>query len=263
MKLNEQIAFLRREKCVTQEELARVLGVSNQSVSKWESAQCCPDIALLPKLAEYFGVSVDALLGCERDRDKNNVGDLILRIRSAIEELPYGDDFALTLRLAHVLHAVILSKCMTHPGTGNPGWDTESAIEHAGNGEWGYSCSNLPEMTTAMRRGTVLFSDNKGFRISNATTRKTAYMLRTFSDISNLKTLFAIYELTVASEDLHTSIPEIAESCGLPDDKVADTVTNGICEYLHEKYDGDRTIYRIRGEYMDLVPLIYMMTFVG
>ena len=48
IKINEQIAFLRKQKGLTQEELAGVLGITNQAVSKWESAQCCPDIQLLP-----------------------------------------------------------------------------------------------------------------------------------------------------------------------------------------------------------------------
>lgn len=43
LKINEQIAFLRKQKGVTQEELAQALGVTNQSVSKWEAASCCPD----------------------------------------------------------------------------------------------------------------------------------------------------------------------------------------------------------------------------
>ena len=63
MKLNENIAALRKEKGLTQEELARVFGVTNQAVSKWESSQSCPDVALLPEIAAYFGVSVDALMG--------------------------------------------------------------------------------------------------------------------------------------------------------------------------------------------------------
>ncbi|MBO6053693.1 MAG: helix-turn-helix domain-containing protein [Clostridia bacterium] len=65
MKLNENIAALRKEKGLTQEELAQVFGVTNQAVSKWESAQSCPDVALLPEIAAYFGVSVDALMGAE------------------------------------------------------------------------------------------------------------------------------------------------------------------------------------------------------
>lgn len=57
-KINEQIAFLRKQKGMTQEELSNALGVTNQAVSKWESAQCCPDIQLLPDIAKLFDVSV-------------------------------------------------------------------------------------------------------------------------------------------------------------------------------------------------------------
>lgn len=62
IKINEQISLLRRQAGMTQEELAVKLGVTNQSVSKWESAQCCPDIALLPDIARLFGLTVDELL---------------------------------------------------------------------------------------------------------------------------------------------------------------------------------------------------------
>ncbi len=63
LKINENIARLRREKGVTQEELAVALGVSNQAVSKWEAGKCCPDIEMLPELARYFRVSIDELMG--------------------------------------------------------------------------------------------------------------------------------------------------------------------------------------------------------
>ncbi|MBR3422976.1 MAG: helix-turn-helix domain-containing protein [Clostridia bacterium] len=62
IKINEQISQLRRQAGMTQEELAVKLGVTNQAVSKWESAQCCPDIALLPDIARLFGLTVDELL---------------------------------------------------------------------------------------------------------------------------------------------------------------------------------------------------------
>ena len=63
--LGQKIGSLRREKNLTQEELAESLGVSAQAVSKWENDVSCPDIMLLPKLAQLFNVTTDNLLGCE------------------------------------------------------------------------------------------------------------------------------------------------------------------------------------------------------
>lgn len=61
MSIGSKIAQLRKEKGITQEALAKLLDVTNQAVSKWESDQCCPDIQLLPKLADVFDISIDAL----------------------------------------------------------------------------------------------------------------------------------------------------------------------------------------------------------
>lgn len=62
LKISENIAVLRKQKGITQEELAKKLNISNQAVSKWESGKCCPDIEILPELASFFGVSIDILL---------------------------------------------------------------------------------------------------------------------------------------------------------------------------------------------------------
>lgn len=66
MNLNERIYELRREREWTQEQLAQKLGVSYQAVSKWENAQACPDISLLPAIANLFEVSIDSLFGREK-----------------------------------------------------------------------------------------------------------------------------------------------------------------------------------------------------
>ncbi len=70
MNLNfaENLKCLRKEKGVTQEKLSEVLGVSAQSVSRWELSICYPDIEMLPAIANFFGVSVDLLLS----NDKNS-----------------------------------------------------------------------------------------------------------------------------------------------------------------------------------------------
>ena len=58
MTLAEIIASCRKKLGLTQEGLAQRLGVTNQAVSKWESGQSCPDIALLPNLADIFSWSM-------------------------------------------------------------------------------------------------------------------------------------------------------------------------------------------------------------
>ena len=62
MTIGKRIALLRKEKGLTQEELANHMGVSPQAGSKWENDQTCPDISALPRLARLLGVSVDELL---------------------------------------------------------------------------------------------------------------------------------------------------------------------------------------------------------
>lgn len=68
-----KIAQLRKDKGIGQQELADVLGVSFQSVSKWETGITMPDITLLPSIAEYFDVSVDELLGLKPLRQQEYV----------------------------------------------------------------------------------------------------------------------------------------------------------------------------------------------
>ena len=62
-KISLRIADLRKKKRVTQQELADSIGVSFQTISKWETGINMPDITVLPLLAEYFSVSTDQLLG--------------------------------------------------------------------------------------------------------------------------------------------------------------------------------------------------------
>ena len=61
MSLGTMILKYRKELGITQESLAQQLEVTNQAVSKWESDQCCPDVMLLPRLADIFGITIDAL----------------------------------------------------------------------------------------------------------------------------------------------------------------------------------------------------------
>ena len=71
-KLGEIIARLRKEKGMTQEDLARELNISYQAVSKWENGISSPDISNIKAIAQLFGVSIDSLFGLELLPEKDN-----------------------------------------------------------------------------------------------------------------------------------------------------------------------------------------------
>ena len=108
MTIGKRIAFLRKEKGLTQEELAQHMGISPQAVSKWENDQTCPDISALPKLARLFGVTVDELLeGKEAlpavrmlpPEQRKDIKDMLLRITVDSAE---GDRIRVNLPMALV-----------------------------------------------------------------------------------------------------------------------------------------------------------------
>ena len=102
--IGKNLKELRRARDLTQEELAGILSVTSQAVSKWERGDGCPDIALLPGIASFFGVTLDALFGMEDIRGKerleeyhaqwkalNGTGeneDAVCLMREALREFP-------------------------------------------------------------------------------------------------------------------------------------------------------------------------------
>ena len=86
--LGKRISENRKAKNIKQEELAEILLVSPQAVSKWENNISCPDISLLPKLSEILGISVDELLSGKKEPEtkfvpeekRKNIDDMMFRI---------------------------------------------------------------------------------------------------------------------------------------------------------------------------------------
>lgn len=82
--MGELICTLRKEKNMTQKELASMLNVTDKAVSKWERDVSCPDTATIPQLAEILGISVDELLNVKASPASGHKGadyfiDLILK----------------------------------------------------------------------------------------------------------------------------------------------------------------------------------------
>lgn len=81
----------RREKGITQDELAAYIGVSKASVSKWETGQSYPDITFLPQLAAYFNISIDQLMDYAPQMTKEEIKKLYHRLSSAFAARPFDD----------------------------------------------------------------------------------------------------------------------------------------------------------------------------
>ncbi len=91
-KIGKQIANMRREKGIKQEELAKFVGVSTQAVSKWENGGV-PDTELLPKIADFFSVSVDSLFGRNITDYRDMQYALMKKINESTNETVFKEAF--------------------------------------------------------------------------------------------------------------------------------------------------------------------------
>lgn len=116
IKITEQLKKYRHKKGNTQEELAQFLSISVQAVSKWERGETYPDITLLHKIASFYTISVDELLGVDEIKKQERIDTItaeynIIRhhepldkswhidegielIRNALKEFPHNDFFS-------------------------------------------------------------------------------------------------------------------------------------------------------------------------
>ncbi|MBE6756047.1 MAG: helix-turn-helix transcriptional regulator [Ruminococcaceae bacterium] len=86
LSIGENIKFLRKQKDITQEQLAEMLGISAQSVSRWESGICYPDMELLPEISKIFEITADKLLGVDDIAENKKVDEYLERFQRAINK---------------------------------------------------------------------------------------------------------------------------------------------------------------------------------
>ncbi|OJG36858.1 hypothetical protein RV00_GL001303 [Enterococcus devriesei] len=96
MNIGTIIMEKRKEKQVTQQELANFVGVSKASVSKWETGQTYPDITLLPLLAAYFDITIDSLLTYEPQLDNHEIQRIYGMLKNSLETKSADDVLATT-----------------------------------------------------------------------------------------------------------------------------------------------------------------------
>ena len=158
--LGTNIKEYRMKKGYTQEQLAYELGVSSQTISRWENGTTYPDIVMLPIIAELFDTSIDNLMGyakecsaAERERFFKSIhtletGEKIRQHREMLKQYP--NDTYLQFGLANLLYSLVKKK-------------NDSEIEQ----EVHILChrilhSNLPDMQCGAKRLLALLSAKHG-----------------------------------------------------------------------------------------------------
>ena len=108
---------LRKEKKLTQEDIAKKLNITAQSVSKWENDNSYPDVALLVDIATIFNITVDELLGKEtktanilEEKERKDINKLVLKIKILSED---GDKVNINLPVPLII-------ALTNSGTNIP-----------------------------------------------------------------------------------------------------------------------------------------------
>lgn len=76
IKIGKLICSLRKEKQLTQQQLADYMNISDKTVSKWERGLGCPDVSLLPELSEILGINLEVLLSGELDANESVGGNM-------------------------------------------------------------------------------------------------------------------------------------------------------------------------------------------
>lgn len=244
--IKEQIAFLRKQKCLTQEELAKALGVTNQAVSKWESGQNYPDIQLLPDMAKLFEVSVDELLGCNSGK---GLGDICLNLKDYFVSLPEKDSFENAYRLAALLHEIAVTDGYKKF---IPWQKKDYSTDSISN--WGLSICSEPEGSTGRMADSVFFSLGKAFQTPNISQLyELALNMQRFSDLSVLKTMYTLYELTIRDFDIYVSLEDITTEANMKPEEVKQALEK---LPLAVKEDDGELLYRLDGSFSHMPALL-------
>ena len=249
--INSQITKLRKRMNITQDELAKAVGVTNQSVSKWELGICCPDIQLLPVLAKFFGITIDELMGVSTSQE-TTLQSICNEIKTLFDNTPEEEHFHFAFILSALLHKCIVSKRV------NDNSCTADIVElNKACKNWSTSICSEPQGETAYIRNAILFTDHNYWKgMTSADIRNVVTTLKKHADQNILKVMFALYELTLNDFGLFVSVEDICDKCHLSESEVQSALEN-LDIQIKETDKGE--YYRLHGAYMHIPPMLMML----
>jgi len=262
----ESLQALRKEAKVTQEQLASHLGVSAQAVSKWENGSY-PEGDLLPRIADYFNVSIDYLYGRETSRatiEQRIVNYLSQIMRDARDKGDFRKGWETYKEvLEQCLWALQLSawpesKHYYERPVSDPETQTASSIQHPFGASY-YSLTKGREFYIFLPQP----EDDKGFERWFRDTGKTRELFRFLSERENLSVVCFLYSLKPGE---FATRETVAKQTGLPAEKVAKTLDELFSFWKNRKavydigiLDPDGSKKVAAGVDMSLAPLLIGM----
>ncbi len=209
IKIAQNLKLLRKEKNMSQEELAVLLGVTSQSISKWELSINFPDLTLLPKIANIFKISIDELLGT---KPISSINSIYIQMKALIDEaktIPEKQELAYKL-------ALLATTCQNN---------RES--EYAAKVVKGKKYLNISMFQndggiTVKGNNTVFISSFKDFpKYDLNTIRKVHKYLSSINKITTLEVLFGMFKMALEKGIRKSfTIQEIVDYTGIEENKV-------------------------------------------
>ncbi len=247
IKLAENLQLLRKEKGLTQEDVASKFGVTNQSVSKWESGTTCPDITLLPDIAQFYKVSVDELLGY---KPMTSINSIYLQMKSFIDssdEEYFKPDWA--YRLARLSATTLWSQ-------------QQDEVDKLLTGKKTFNLSYIQRDGGVSICGdnTLFLASFKDFRRYDISTiRKVSKYLNKLANLNTLKVLFGLFNMTLDSTIKKTfTIKEIKDYTNL-DEGIINKAFNDLDIYFDKEHYEKTGEEKYSLEHIDQVPILVTM----
>jgi transcriptional regulator with XRE-family HTH domain len=240
VKIAQNISELRKKKQITQDELARALNVSPQAISKWENATCQPDTLTIPRIADFFNVSIDYLF-------YGNVeiyDDIYENIKEKFYSFPLGsnESFEEFLNVFEAAHCGIAQK-VAHGRDVGPGWQKNSHLSH----NCGFSLLNGAGFGAVVTRNFISEINRETIDLA----RKIFEILSDEDTLLVTTAILSLFDITYA---------ELREKTGLDDERLKKAISNLTeAELVLEsksRHQAIGTTYRIHGIYYNCIFLL-------
>lgn len=262
IEIGEKIRELRRRDGRTQEDLAEALGVTCQAVSRWEASGGYPDMEMIPAIANYFGVNIDALFGFESDRDRkieeiiarvdayglkgrsddNWVEDCLEILREGLAEYP--QDEKLLIKLADTLSEAGWRRHHEWLYYDEEGYIRHDYDRHRKNEYWTEAvkiCEKLAESAKDNRTVTKAISILVLLYRNFGENEKAVMYARRMPELKNSREL-----LLAAAADGREEAKYVGDALLKMADKFAEQMIYGLITCIHH-YDSDMPIEKVKG----------------